>query len=151
MVEPRYQHLSPEMIPVVDKEGVETKVISGSYEGVHGPAKNWLEADYFDVELDKNALFSFRLDSRMNSFLYLHTGEVSICPHGRGGNVGIKELAVFHSGTLVQVRGVADKSGFLFLASYPNNEPIVRGGPFVMNTEEEIKQAFVDYQNGLIG
>jgi len=151
MVEPRYQHLSPEMIPVVEKEGIKTKVISGSYDGVCGPAKNWLEADYFDVQLGQDALFSFRLDSRMNSFLYLHTGEVSICPDGSGGNVGIKELAAFHPGTLVQVRGVSEESGFLFLASHPNNEPIARGGPFVMNTEEEIEQAFLDYRNGLLG
>jgi quercetin 2,3-dioxygenase len=65
--------------------------------------------------------------------------------------VGTKELAVLHPGTLVQVRGVSEKSGFLFLASHPINEPIVRGGPFVMNTKEEMEQAFLDYQNGLIG
>jgi hypothetical protein len=151
MVEPRYQHLSPDMIPVVERKGVKTKVISGRYEGVHGPAKNRLEADYFDVELKKDALFSFKIDTRMNSFLYLHTGQVSICPDGSGGNVGTRELVVFHPGTVVQVRGVSEESGFLFLASYPNNEPIVRGGPFVMNTEEEIEQAFHDYKSGLIG
>ena len=47
------------------------------------------------------------------------------------------------------MRSVSIRSGFLFLASHPNNEPIVRGGAFVMNTEEEIEQPFLDYRKGL--
>jgi len=151
MVEPRYQHLSPDLIPVVKEDNMNVKVISGTYGGVHGPAKNWLEADYFDVDLKKGAVFSFKIDRKMNSFIYVHTGTVSICPEGSSQNVSEKELASFQPGTLVEVRGVASTSEFLFLASHPNNEPIVRGGPFVMNTEEEIGQAFYDYQQGVIG
>lgn len=150
MVEPRYQHLSPDMIPVVEKGSMDVRVISGTYDGVHGPAKNWLEADYFDVELKKGAVFSLEIDRKMNSFIYVHTGTVSICPAGNTQSVSEKELAVFQPGTLVEVSGLSSTSGFLFLSSYPNNEPIVRGGPFVMNTEEEIEQAFLDYRNGLL-
>jgi redox-sensitive bicupin YhaK (pirin superfamily) len=150
MVEPRYQHLSPDLIPVIEGKGMHVKLISGSYGGVHGPAKNWLEADYFDVGLTKDALFDFTIDRKMNSFIYVHTGTVSICPGGSTGDVHERELASFQPGTRVEVKGVSDRSGFLFLASYPNNEPIVRGGPFVMNTEEEIGQAFLDYRNGLL-
>jgi hypothetical protein len=151
MVEPRYQHLSPDMIPIVKKGSMNAKVISGTYEGVHGPAKNWLEADYFDVELKQDAIFSFNIDRRMNSFLYIHTGTVAICSGRSTRNVSEKELAAFQAGTLIEVRGDSSTAGFLFLSSYPNNEPIVRGGPFVMNTEEEIEQAFYDYQQGVLG
>lgn len=58
---------------------------------------------------------------------------------------------MFQPGSIIEAKGVSDRSGFLFLASHPNNEPIVRGGPFVMNTGEEIEQAFYDYQQGVLG
>jgi redox-sensitive bicupin YhaK (pirin superfamily) len=151
MVEPRYQHLSPDMIPVVEGNGMSVTVISGAFQDVHGPAKNWLEADYFDVELKKGTVFSFTIDKKMNSFIYVHTGTVGICPRGSTQNVSEKELAQLTPGAGVEITGASQESGFLFLASHPNNEPIVRGGPFVMNTEEEIEQAFSDYQQGVLG
>jgi redox-sensitive bicupin YhaK (pirin superfamily) len=103
------------------------------------------------VDLIKDAVFRFKLDRKMNSFIYVHTGTVSICPGGNTKNISEKALASFQPGILVEVKAASSKSGFLFLASYPNNEPIARGGPFVMNTEEEIEQAFLDYRNGLFG
>jgi len=129
MVEPRYQHLSPQMIPVVEKKGIKTKVISGSYEGVRGPAKNWPEADYFDVELDKDAVFHYKRNRKMNSFIYVHTGRVSTSPGRNVQHVSEKELAVFQRGTLIEVRGAANRAGFLFLSSYPNNEHLSEEDP----------------------
>lgn len=146
MVEPRYQHLSPEMIPSVEKEGMSVKVISGSYEGKQGPAQNWVESDYFDVTLDKDVLFRFKKDTGMNSFCYVHTGSVTV----NGEVVHERELAEFNHNAITEIKGNSEKAGFLFLAGYPNNEPIARGGPFVMNTEEEIQQAFLDYRNGVL-
>ncbi len=151
MVEPRYQHLTPEMIPVIKGKGMTVKVISGFFQGMHGPAENWLEANYFDIELEKGSVFSFTIDRQMNSFVYVHTGTVSICPTWFTATVSEKELVEFQQGTLIEVMGVSSASAFLFLSACPNNEPIARGGPFVMNTEEEIEQAVLDYHNGLIG
>jgi redox-sensitive bicupin YhaK (pirin superfamily) len=62
--------------------------------------------------------------------------------------VSTGELALLADNTRVSVRGAEDGSGFLYLSAAPHNEPIVRGGPFVMNTEEEIRRAFLDYQSG---
>ncbi len=151
MTEPRYQHLSPEQIPVIKEDGMTVKLISGTFRGMHGPAKNWLEANYFDIELEKGSVFSFTIDRQMSSFMYVHTGTVSICPTLFTETVSEKELVELQPGMRVEVEGVSGRSGFLFLASHRNNEPIVRGGPFVMNTEEEIEQAVLDYRNGLIG
>jgi redox-sensitive bicupin YhaK (pirin superfamily) len=145
-VEPRYQHLSPEMIPSVDREGISVKVISGTYEGTHGPAKNWVESDYFDVTLDNDALFRFEKDPGMSSFCYVREGSFSV----NGTVVHEHELAEFDHNAIVEIKGDSEKAAFLFIAGYPNNEPIVRGGPFVMNTEEEIYQAFEDYRNGIL-
>lgn len=151
MTEPAYQHLSPETIPAVEKAGLRAKIISGTFEQARGPAKNRLEADYFEVELDEGAVFRFRLDELMHSFCYVHTGSLTVDPGGKPQLVKERELAELGGGTEVVIRGEAERSGLLFLASYPNNEPIVRGGPFVMNTEEEIRQAYDDYRSGALG
>lgn len=145
-VEPRYQHLSPDMIPSIEKDGRTIKIISGSYEGVYGPAQNWVESEYFDVGLKKGVLFTFDKDAAMNSFCYVHTGSVKI----HGTIVHERELAEFDSGERIEIAGGTENAGFLFLAGYSNDEPIVRGGPFVMNTLEEIEQAFEDYRNGVL-
>ncbi len=146
MVEPRYQHLTPEMIPEVKRKGLSVKVISGTYEDVTGPAKNWVESEYFDVSVDSTGKFEYRKSAGMNSFVYVHTGSVKI-----GTDiVRERELAELDDGTDVNISGEGSGGGFLFLAGHPNKEPIVRGGPFVMNTEEEIMQAYRDYQNGVL-
>jgi redox-sensitive bicupin YhaK (pirin superfamily) len=62
--------------------------------------------------------------------------------------VSAGELALLEKETQASVRGVDDASGFLFFGAVPHNEPIVRGGPFVMNSEEQIRQAFLDYRSG---
>jgi redox-sensitive bicupin YhaK (pirin superfamily) len=67
---------------------------------------------------------------------------------GQSQEVSAGELALLEEEAQVSVRGIDDASGFLFFSAVPHNEPIVRGGPFVMNSEAEIRQAFLDYQNG---
>jgi redox-sensitive bicupin YhaK (pirin superfamily) len=71
-------------------------------------------------------------------------------PQHAAQTVRAGELAALREGDVREVRAGAEGAGFLFLAAYPNNEPIVRGGPFVMNTAEEIRQAFADYRNGVL-
>lgn len=146
MVDPRYQHLSPEMMPIVERDGLKVYIISGEFEGKGGPAKNWAKTQYFDVRLSEGAAFEFTLEEGASSFVYVHTGRVSI----GDSKAGPRELAELGEGSEVQVEAVEGEAGFLFLAAQPNNEPIVRGGPFVMNTEEEIRQAFEDYRNGTL-
>jgi len=146
MVDARYQHLSPDMIPVVEKEGMLVRIISGEYEGETGPADNWVKTHYLDVELEKGKIFTYGISMDMNSFCYIRMGSVNIC----GNKIPERRLVEFTAGTHVEVQGASDHSAFLFLAGRPNNEPIVRGGPFVMNTEEEIAQAFEDYRNGTL-
>jgi redox-sensitive bicupin YhaK (pirin superfamily) len=146
MVEPRYQHLSPETIPHVDKKGMSVNIISGEYEEIRGCASNWVKTHYFDVRLSKGVVFTFKLEPGMNSCCYVHSGEVSICDK----TVEQNNLVEFDNKTSLEITGSSEDAGFLFLAGMPNNEPIARGGPFVMNTREEIDQAFKDYRNGVL-
>ena len=148
MIEPRYQHLNPEDIPAVRKEGVTVKLISGSYEGTGGPALTEFPVNYFDVTLDQNGRFQAPAARGHNSFLYVHSGAVSVRLDDQVEQVCSGELALLKQEARISIQGTEKISGFLYFSAAPHNEPIVRGGPFVMNTEEEIRQAFLDYQNG---
>ncbi|MGE5238565.1 MAG: pirin family protein [Chloroflexota bacterium] len=151
MVEPSYQHLAPEMIPVVVKDGVRVQVISGEYRRVRGPARNLLRTHYFDCDLPGGTVFTFDLNPEMNSLCYIHSGSVVVYRGGSMKKIGDRMLIQFSRGSALEIAAGSVGARFLFLAAKPNNEPIVRGGPFVMNTAEELGQAFVDYQNGMIG
>jgi redox-sensitive bicupin YhaK (pirin superfamily) len=148
MIEPRYQHLNPEDIPAVTKQGVTVKLISGMYEGTGGPALTEFPVNYFDVALGKNGQFLAPDAHGQNSFLYVHSGAVSVTLDDQAELVSSGELALLTEDAPVSIRGTEEGSGFLYLSAAPHNEPIVRGGPFVMNTEEEIRRAFLDYQSG---
>jgi redox-sensitive bicupin YhaK (pirin superfamily) len=148
MIEPRYQHLNPEDIPTVRKNDVTVKLISGTFEGTSGPALTQFPVIYFDVSIDKDILFEAPQSAENHSFLYVHTGSVAVETGGQSQEVSAGELALLEEEAQVSVRGIDAASGFLFFSAVPHNEPIIRGGPFVMNSEAEIRQAFLDYQNG---
>jgi len=148
MIEPRYQHLDPQDIPAVTEKGATVKLISGSYLGTSGPALTEFPVSYFDVNLKKDSRFQVPAAQGRNSFLYVHSGTVAVELDDQAQQVSSGELALLADNTEVSVSGREDGSGFLYLSATPHNEPIVRGGPFVMNSEEEIRQAFLDYQTG---
>ena len=148
MVPPRYQHLTAENMPRMEREGLSVKVISGSFDGHEGPAETTYPIDYFDVRLGAAGRFEHRVREGQGKFLYVHNGSVVVDPDGKAIEVAAGSLAILGEGEDVVVEGGSDESGFLFLAGAPHREPIARGGPFVMNTREEIQQAFEDYRSG---
>jgi redox-sensitive bicupin YhaK (pirin superfamily) len=148
MIEPRYQHLSPKDIPQVENEGVTVKLISGSYQGTGGPALTEFPVSYFDVTVKEDSQFEVPAEQGRNRFLYVHSGAAAVQSNDQTQEVSAGELALLAEGAAVSVRGNGEGAGFLYLGAAPHNEPIVRGGPFVMNTEAEIRQAFLDYQTG---
>ena len=125
----------------------QVKVIAGKFEKAEGPVKGHnVEPVYFDVELNKDKEFNFKLPSTHNTFIYLISGEIEI---GKD-----KHDQVIDSTLILLTRGedlsVKAKSSakFLVISAKPINEEIARGGPFVMNTKAEILQAVQDYHNG---
>jgi len=148
MVPPRYQHLSAEMMPEVKSGGSTVKIISGKYGGNTGPANTWSPISYLDVRLERGAEFKHIVGKSMGKFAYVHTGAIAIDPEGVSKEVESGSLVVLDDDVNVVIKGAAERNGFLFFAGTPLNEPIARGGPFVMNTREEIAQAFEDYQEG---
>ena len=150
MSEPAYQEYSQEHIPVEQREdGVDVRVISGTTSrGTVGPVVQPLtEPVYFDITLPGGKDFMETLPETHNAFVYVIQGKLHV--GGDSANaLSRDDLAVLTRGTEIQVSAAGAKTRFLFIAGKPLNEPVARGGPFVMNTKTEIQQAFEDYNAG---
>ena len=123
------------------------KVIAGKFDKAEGPVKKHnVEPIYFDVELNKEKEFNFDLPSTHNSFIYLIEGEIKI-GNQQHQKVENSKLILLEKGDKLKVYGLTDAK-FLLIAGKPIGEQIARGGPFVMNTKQEILQAVEDYHKG---
>ncbi len=150
MIEPSYQDIPAEKIPVLDTNFGSVKIIAGSFQNKSGPGKSHTPFTYLDVQLKANHTFDIDVSENQNTFVYVIDGEITI---GDKKSKTLKgyDLAILSKGTKVIVNANDSNSRFLFCSAEIINEPITRGGPFVMNTRQEIIQAFEDYQNGKIG
>ena len=151
MDRPAYQEHDATNIPTETREGTRVKVISGvTSQGTTGPVSQPLtDPVYLDVSLQPGTEFNENLVADHNAFVYVINGELAL--ESADGNELIlvrDQLAVLGKGDLVTLKGGKQESRFLLVAGKPLNEPVARHGPFVMNTETELRQAFVDYQQG---
>ena len=148
---PAYQEHDAASIPIESRDGATVKVISGiTAQGTTGPVSQPLtEPVYFDVVLQPGVRFDENLATDHNAFVYVIDGELELedAADSRLG-LGRDQLAVLGKGEQVSLRAGEQESRFLLIAGKPLNEPVVRAGPFVMNTEPELRQAFSDYQSG---
>ncbi len=147
---PRYQHLTDDRMPTVEQDGLTVKIIAGAFDGTSGPAETSYPIDYFDVRMGSGTRFEHVVKEEQDKFLYVHSGSVVVDPDGEAVEVEAGNLVILGPGTSVVIAGREDGTGLLFLAGVPHGEPIVKGGPFVMNTQEEIQQAFDDYRRGTL-
>jgi len=150
MTAPRYQEFAPESIPVAHPaEGVAVKVIAGSVGDVRGPiAQPVTDPVYFDIALDPGRRWEFALPEGHNAFAYVFEGAASIGEGQAARELASQELAVLGGGDRFVATAAKDGARVLLVAGQPLREPVVRHGPFVMNTREQIMQAFVDFQQG---
>jgi hypothetical protein len=104
---------------------------------------------YFDVTLAPGIEFEETLATQHNAFIQVIDGVISLQAGDQSQiQLGRDQLAVFGKGERVVVHNEDQESRFLLVAGKPLNEPVARAGPFVMNTEAELRQAFSDYQRG---
>ena len=151
MTEPRYQDIGPEKIPCVEGERQRVRLIAGEYGGQSGPAETLIPVNYFDVELQPGGVFEHTVPASWNCFAFVYEGSLRAGPAGHDRAVQSGELVAFGDGEMIRLHNEEqDEAGFLLLAAERIEEPIARHGPFVMNTEAELIQAFVDFQNGTL-
>ncbi len=150
MSAPKYQEYAPERIPVVrPAAGVTVKVIAGTVDGVSGPiAQPATDPVYLDIALAPGADWAFDLPDGHSAFAYAYEGGVDIGDGGNARPLDAHELAVLGGGGRLQLKAGAAETRLILVAGRPLREPVAKYGPFVMNTKQELMQAFVDYQEG---
>lgn len=147
MNDPAYQEFSVNDIPVDRLEnGSEIRVISGqTNQGTKGPVNNnYVNPVYMDITLPAGQQFEQTLNSSDNAFIYVIEGLLSVGELQK--TITNREMGILGNGDQVSVTA-KETSRFLLIAAQPLNEPVARGGPFVMNTKAEVLQAFEDFQN----
>ena len=143
---PRYQEIPADrFVEHKAAPGVTLKVIAGTVGGVTGPVTDIaVDPVYVDLRLDSGAAHRIDLPTEHQAFAYLFGGAARI----GGMDVTAGHLALLDSGDHVAVTAGPEGAALVIIAGQPIGEPIARYGPFVMNTREEIEQAFRDYQTG---
>ena len=152
MDEPTYQEYSADQIPLESREdGVEIRVITGkTSQGTKGPVVQPLtDPMYLDVRVPAGGQFDEQIPSSHNAFVYVIKGPVvSKDESGQELKLNRDDLGILSVGDSVCLKAGENDSHFLLISGKPLNEPVARGGPFVMNTQSEIQQAFDDYRHG---
>ncbi len=148
MTKPRYQDVQGDKIPEIELgPGARARVLVGTVNGTSGPVDNVAtEPVYFDLHLEPNASYTADLPPGHNAFAYVYQGEAKIGAAALG--VARGELALLTHGEALPVTAGSAGARLIVVAARPLNEPVARYGPFVMNTPDEIRQAFADYQAG---
>jgi quercetin 2,3-dioxygenase len=150
MAEPRYQNLRAQDMPVRKEEGALIRIFSGSSGGIQSTTKNYVPVTMVEINLKPGATVSQDLPGDYHGFMYILEGK---------GQFGKSKTEAEKGHVLLLEKGEAGQSSevtitakeqlrVLLYAGKPLHEPIVARGPFVMNTEEEIRQAYRDYMAG---
>jgi redox-sensitive bicupin YhaK (pirin superfamily) len=149
MSPPRYQEIHSRQIPTVDLGGgASARVIAGSFGGTSGPAKTFTPITLVDVMLKAGDRVEFPFPEGFTTLALVRKGRAAM---NGGDTAGEAELAVFDRAGEGFVVEAKEDSSLLLLGGTPIDEPVVSHGPFVMNTEAEIRQAIADYRSGKMG
>jgi redox-sensitive bicupin YhaK (pirin superfamily) len=166
MTRPRYQDVKAGDIPVVtEDDGTRVRVVCGSFGGVRGPVDEVaIEPIYLDVEVPAGRRKTLPVETTRHAFAYVFGGSGKICdasaplavptePAGWSDTAPPAEadnrsLVLFDRGDEVTVEAGEAGMRFLLISGKPLGEPVAWYGPIVMNTREELRQAFAELQDG---
>jgi len=149
MMEPRYREVKKEQIPEVSiNDKVKVKIIAGEINGTKGPVEDIVtEPEYLDVSMDINSEFKHSIKEGNNVMAYVIEGEAYF-DEDNENLVGAENLVIYRDGDQVLIRTTSNNVRFLLISGKPIKEPVAWRGPIVMNTDEELRIAFREYQNG---
>lgn len=153
MTEPGYQNLRHQDMPVREAQGVLIRVFSGSSGGVSASTRNHVPVTMIEMLVQPGATAVQDLPGTYNGFIYVLEGRGGF---GSGDTAGVAGQVLWLGPadpareSSVTVRAESALRVLLY-AGEPLREPVAAGGPFVMNTQEEVRQAFLDYRSGKFG
>lgn len=150
MTEPAYRDIAPEHIPELQlPDGIRIKLIAGRIGAMAGAVERPVtEPLYLDLDLPAGVRYQAEIPAGHNAFVYVYQGALAV--GGRGQAVRESQMAVLSNSVLTNGVALDSEQGarLILVAGKPLNEPIAQWGPFVMNSREEIEQAFDDYRAG---
>ena len=145
MTQPKYRGIQRQTIPVVQESNAKIHVISGQYRDTLGAMQgDYVKANYFDVELSSDAEWNLETDPQHNLFVYIISGSGRFGLNTEKIIVPEKSAVLFEYGEKFRVKAANGGIRFLLLSGKPLKEPVAWGGSIVMNTQEELAQAFVE-------
>jgi redox-sensitive bicupin YhaK (pirin superfamily) len=155
MTQPAYRDIKQQDVSVVQEENATVRVLSGNYHNHHGAVKGeYLKVQYLDVALEPNSVWRYQETSN-DQTLFLYLIEGTLAADDTLVKFEEKACAILMSGSSsnnsdydeVAVKAGPEGARFFLLAAKPLKEPVAWGGPIVMNTEEELDEAFSELNN----
>jgi hypothetical protein len=149
MMDPRYRDVKEAQIPLVAlKSGVQIRVICGDVAGSTGPVQDIvIDPQYLDVSVPRDSEFIHAVKRGHTAFAYIFEGSGRFDDQ-KATSVARENLILFSDGDQVAVRTGEEPVRFLLISGKPIGEPVAWRGPIVMNTQEELRVAFDEYQKG---
>lgn len=148
MTSPKYRDIRKEDIPVLNESDVKVRAISGTYNGTPGAIKgDFVDALYLDVEINDGAQWRFETNEDWTLFIYIISGQGSFEPDS-DRLITEKHAVLFNEGNEFWVKASHGGIRFLLMSGKPLGEPVAWGGPIVMNTREELNQAYKELDEG---
>lgn len=146
MIDPCYREINKDEIPeIVRENGTKIKIIAGTVDGVKGPARNIaIDPEYLDCIVPAGVEFVHSTNKEYTVFIYVIDGQGFV----NGSEVKNRSLVLFDKGDELAVTAGKDGLRFLLVSGKPLNEPIFWRGPIVMNSLQELDQAFQEYKDG---
>ncbi len=150
-VKPWYQHIKKDDIPVIkESSGVEIKVLVGKVKETKSLVQTYSPVSIFDVQFSNSGQINLEISKNKIAMVYVIDGELQFVEENK---IAAKGQMIYYdqSADEINLTSISTEGSYLVLAGEPLNELVVRHGPFVTNTEGEMKQAMLDYQNGKMG
>ena len=147
MSQPCYQGITEQMIPAVvleDNAGM-IRIIAGNFNGTQGPAKTFTPINLWDIRLNKSKSLALDLEDGYTTSVLVLKGKVVVNDEK---TVNKSELVLFERNGEYILLAATEDATLLLMNGEPIAEPIAGYGPFVMNTQEEVKQAITDFNTG---
>lgn len=147
MVEPRYRDIHADTMPWVDEGAAAVAVVAGSYKNVEGAAKgDYVDVRFLDVTLKPGRTWTVETPPGHTVFAYLVQGSCALTANN--AILSAKHAYLFTAGDAMTLTGGPEGTRFVLVSGGPLHEPVAWGGPIVMNSEEELRKAFFELEEG---